>query len=681
MSAKPSFFAELQRRHVYKVGAMYCVAGWLLVQVVTQVLPVFDVSALGQRILVLVVVAGFPVALVLAWIYELTPQGIVKTDEVAPDASITRQTGQKLNRAIIGVLGVAVLLLLARQFWPHAAPPGAATAGGKSIAVLPFENLSHDPDNAYFAEGIQDQVLTQLAKIGALKVISRTSTQQYAAKPGNLPEIARQLGVGNILEGSVQKAGNAVRINVQLIRADGDAHLWAETYDRTLDNIFGVESEVAEAIAQALDARLSGQEKRDLAERPTQDSRAWDAYLHAVVLYERGESLSNSLEAQRSLEQAVRLDPGFAQAWALLVEIRASANIENWDTSAASRTAAQEALQQAMRLRPDAIETQAAQAFYHFWMERDYPLARRELEQVLQRAPGNADVVAALAFLSRRQGRWDESLAHFDQAIALDPRNMEFLCQAGITSTAMARYPLAARYLDRCLDVSPQEASTLALKALMYQEQGQLDAAEPLLAQIVADPSDVPTVAVLAFQKLLRRRYAEGIPLLQPLVQRLDDSRRRERAFLLFHLGEFQRLSGDTVSARASYGRARDDATAELAKQPGNADLLNLQALIASRFGDTPAALDFCRRALQTLPAGGDVLTAAAVQDTLARVQAAAGQQDAAVEALTRQLGVPVANDPLAKPQITRATLRLDPDWDGLRQDPRFRKLVEGGTP
>src|SRR5579863_9033964 len=253
-----SFFKELRRRNVYKVGAMYAVAGWLVVQVATQVLPVFDVSALAQRIIVLIIVAGFPVALVLSWIYELTPQGIVKTDEVAADESITRHTGQKLNFVIIGVLGLAVLFLIVQRYvLPKSVDAGAAITD-KSVAVLPFANLSDDKANAYFAEGIQDEILTRLAKVGALKVISRTSTQHYASSPNNLPEIAKQLGVANILEGSVQKVGEAVHINVQLIRAATDDHLWAEIYNRKLDDIFGVEGEVAGAIAEQLNAKLSG---------------------------------------------------------------------------------------------------------------------------------------------------------------------------------------------------------------------------------------------------------------------------------------------------------------------------------------------------------------------------------------------------------------------------------------
>src|ERR1700756_1949749 len=312
MSTRPSFFSELKRRNVYKVGAMYGVAGWLLVQVATQVFPFFDIPNWVVRVVVIAIVAGFPLALVLSWIYELTPQGIVKTDEVASDASITSQTGQKLNRAII-----AVLVMGARLLWPQQEPQAGAGATGKSIAVLPFDNLSDDKSNAYFAEGIQDEILTRLSKIAALKVISRTSTQKYKSAPDNLRDVGQQLGVANLLEGSVQKIANAVHINVQLIRAANDEHLWAESYNRKLDDVFGVEGEVATTIADQLNAKLTGAEKRELNARPTNNPEAYDAYLRGSA--EHWQTSEASLTAAiHSFEEAVQLDPQFAQASASL---------------------------------------------------------------------------------------------------------------------------------------------------------------------------------------------------------------------------------------------------------------------------------------------------------------------------------------------------------------------------
>src|SRR5436190_1976670 len=311
-----SIFKELQRRNVYQVGAMYAVGGWLVVQVATQVLPVFEVPALALRVIVLAVLAGFPVALALSWIYELTPAGVVRTAAVAPSDSVAHVTGKKLNWLLAGLMVLAAGALLALRYgMPQKRAPGMAITE-KSVAVLPFENLSDEKANAYFAEGIQDEILTRLAKVGALKVISRTSTQHYASSPGNLPEIAQQLGVANILEGSVQRVGDSVHINVQLIRAASDDHLWAEVYNRKLDDIFAVEAEVAGAIASALNAKLSGAERDALEQRPTANLQAYEAYLRGNSLSASGYGYETTRKSIAAYNEAVRLDPSFALAWA-----------------------------------------------------------------------------------------------------------------------------------------------------------------------------------------------------------------------------------------------------------------------------------------------------------------------------------------------------------------------------
>jgi TolB-like protein/Tfp pilus assembly protein PilF len=677
--SRPSFFAELQRRHVYKVGAMYCVGGWLLVQVATQVFPFFDISNAAVRWVVLAVVAGLPVTLILSWLFDITPQGIVRTPDApaaeTPAVTVRRRGMERRLNVVLGLLLLAALAYFGfERLHPNRAAPEAAD---KSIAVLPFDNLSDDKANAYFAEGIQDQVLTQLAKIGALRVISRTSTGQYAARPPSVAEIAKQLGVANILEGSVQKAGDAVRINVQLIRADGDQHLWAETYDRKLDNIFGVESEVAEAIAQALDARLSGAEKQQLATRATRNPAAWDGYLRALVLYNmHAESAAAAGEAERLLREALRLDPDFATAWALLAEIKAADNIENWDTSDAGRAEALHAVQQAQRLQPSAAETHAAQGYYQFYIERDYASAGRSFELALQQAPGNADIISALAFLSRRQGRWPRSLDYFDQALALDPRNVEYLDQAATTAAGTGKFDLAWRYYQRCRDVAPGEPSTRGLAGWLHQAQGRLDLAESALNGVDPDPTDLRTILVLGSQQLFQRRYGEGAALLQKYLRQLQPEQHRERAFLGFQLGEFQRLSGQADAARASYLQAGNEAAAVLAAQPRNAALLDRQALIHARLGDMAVAMDESRRAMQTVPAGGDALSLAAAQYTRARLQAAAGDRDGAFETLQALLAGPTLSDSEFDPLLSPATLRLNPEWEALRQDPRFAKLL-----
>src|SRR5262245_25205714 len=277
-----NFFGELKRRNVYKVAIAYAVVAWLLMQIASQIFPFFDIPSWGVRLVVLLLIIGFPIAVILAWAFELTPEGIKRTEDVDLSKSIRRKTGRKLDFLIIAVLLLVIAALLFQRF--HAKVlPAVSSSPEKSIAVLPFENLSEDKSNAYFADGIQEEILTRLAKIADLKVISRTSTQRYQSKPGNLAKIAKQLGVANILEGSVQKAADQVRVNVQLVNAQTDSHLWAETYDRNLTDIFGVESEIAKGIAESLQAKLTGREEQALAVKPTNNPEAYDAYLRGLV--------------------------------------------------------------------------------------------------------------------------------------------------------------------------------------------------------------------------------------------------------------------------------------------------------------------------------------------------------------------------------------------------------------
>ena len=676
---KPSFFAELKRRNVYKVGAMYAVSGWLLVQVVTQVLPVFDVSALAQRIIVLAIVAGFPVALVLSWIYELTPQGIVRTGEVVPDASITRATGQKLNHAIIAVLAVAVLVLLADKLLLHrAAPPAAgdravAAANDKSIAVLPFDNLSDDKANSYFAEGIQDEILTRLAKIGALKVISRTSTQQYAARPGSLSDIGRQLGVANILEGSVQKAGDSVHINVQLIRAATDEHLWAESYNRKLDDIFGVEGEVAQTIAERMKAALTGAEAQQISAKLTDNPDAYDAYLRGLAFGNRADALGpNTLNAIAAFSEAVRLDPGFATAWAWLSREHAFAY---WlsDPSAAHKEAARAALDTARKLAPDSDETLSAQGFYRYWLERDYNGARSIFEQLRQRLPNDDRAVYALAAINRRQGRWPESLALFQQAIPLNPRDMLLQVDAAATAVSMRDVATAQRLIDQGLDVAPDDAGELATLTTLLQLQGRIDEAQKVLDRIHIVEGDDNSVFTYSANAILGRRYGPAIELLKSQLAKPEALGTSLGAYQML-LGELQRHAGQTDAAQQSYQQARSTLRAALAAEPDNANLLQTLAQAEAGLGNQAETLASIRRAIELLPTSRDALVGPAYEETLARLQARFGDKDAAIAGVQRLLGLSYSFPPLSV-----AVLRLDPDFDGLRDDPRFQKLLAGG--
>jgi TolB-like protein len=423
-----NFFAELRRRNVYKVAIAYAIVGWLLVQVATEVFPFFEIPNWGVRLIVLFIVIGFPVALILAWAFELTPEGIKRTDEIEPRL-------RSRNRAWIYVVVIAGAISVGLFFLGRYTVPtklsGSANAAAKSIAVLPFENLSEDKANAYFAEGIQAEILTRLAKIADLKVISRMSTQHYKSSPDNLPQIAQQLGVANILEGSVQKTAESVRVNVQLIQAASDSHLWAETYDRKLTDIFGVESEIAKTIADQLQARITGIEKQELAAKPTNNPDAYDAYLRGLALYLRGFQTIDMINSTKSLEEAVRLDPRFAQAWALLARGYGNIYFFGIDATAARREAAVKAMETAEKLQPDLAETQLAKAWYLFRVERDFEGAKRVGETLRSKLPNNAEVPTLLSYVLFRQGYSTEAKERLQDALTLDPRSVQLLNWSG----------------------------------------------------------------------------------------------------------------------------------------------------------------------------------------------------------------------------------------------------------
>ena len=541
----------------------------------------------------------------------------------------------------------------------------------KSIAVLPFDNLSDDKSNAYFAEGIQDEILTRLSKIGALKVISRTSTAKYKSAPDNLREVGKQLGVANLLEGSVQKIANAVHINVQLIRAATDEHVWAESYDRKLDDVFGVEGEVASAIADQLKATLSGSEKQQLVAKPTSNAEAYDAYLHGLALLERPDfDLRTAVE---SFETAVGLDANFALAWARLSYAH-SGLFFGLDGSATRRNAARSTLDNALRLQPDLLETQLAEGYYHYLVERDYERARRLFEQIRARAPNNSEAPRVLAQIARRQGRLDESLARFHDAIELDPRNLRTLSLFSDTHIALRQFPAALKLVDRALDIAPENTDALVRKANIYQALGQLEQAGAVVAKIRIDPGDSGSYDVLAAQLLYQHRYAEGIAQLQSLLDKASASLAFDRARLLLWLGEFQRLSGDPAKARLSYLQTRSFLEAALRAQPDNAGLVSGLAVMDARLGERELAIKEAERSIELLPASKDALAGPALEQNRAIVLAVFGDKASAIAALQHLLTIPYL--PNGTP-ITPALLRLDPIWDSLRGDPRFEKLCQ----
>ena len=658
-----TFLRAFQARKIDRVAAAYAVAAWLLVQGASIAFPAFEAPAWALRAFIVALIAGFPAALAIAW--------FAAADAQADDA----QPGAMSHREVVLLALLAVVLLLSAGelvFVATRAPSGPARTGSApaqaSIAVLPFENLSSDKDAGYFAAGIQDEILTRLAKIGALKVISRTSTDRFANKPDNLPEIGRELGVANILEGSVQKAGNAVHINVQLINAANDDHLWAEIYDRKLDDIFGVEAEVATTIAQTLNAKVTGSEKQSIEIKPTNNPEAYDAYLRGLTVYGKTTSEEGYKTAQQFLEQAVRLDPGFAVAWALLAQVDAIEFFSGHDTGNARRDAAHAALDAAIRLHPDLAEVELAQAYYQYWVERDYENARLRFEQLRGKSPNNVDVLHALALITRRLGRWDESRAYFMQASTLDPLTPDLRKDTIDLLSRMRDFPAALPLIDDALNKWPDDLDFISDKAVLYQELGRLDDADAVLKGAHPEPSDF-VVNTMFDQARFRRRYPEEIGLLRQLLQVQDAHGATDAmsGFLSTDLGDMLRLSGDTAGARASYIRARDTLLAVLKDQPDNSYITASLAWVYCGLGDREVAMRYAERAIDQQPVSKDALDGADNEQMRAQIEAGFGDRDSAIPALARLLKLPS--------NLTPAILRFDPNYDRLRGDPRFEAL------
>src|SRR5881396_856289 len=409
----------------------------------------------------------------------------------------------------------------------------------KGIAVLPFENLSPDPDNAYFADGIQEEILTRLASIADLKVISRSSTQQYQSKPRNLAEIAKQLGVTTILEGSVQKVADQVRVNVKLVNAQTDSHLWAESYDRKLTDIFGVESEIAKRIAESLQAKLNGREEEALAAKPTDSPEAYDAYLRGLAYtLKTFNTPANFLAAQKYLREAVRLDQNFALAWAMLSYVDALGyRTLNLQPTLALREEARQAAETALTLRPNLGEALLAKGYYYYACLKDYDSAVRYFEQARQFLPNGSQIPEALAYVTRRQGEWDRSEAYFNEAERLDTRNVAVLTQHALSYTFLRRFPEALRKLDQVLNITPDDVDTLATKAGIAQAEGDLPRASALLAPLHPNADDASALETQVYQAILERRPAQMILRLKEILAVPDPALGFYNGELRFWLG------------------------------------------------------------------------------------------------------------------------------------------------
>src|SRR6266403_1713244 len=553
----------------------------------------------------------------------------------------------------------------------------SSVASEKSIAVLPFENLSEDKANAYFADGIQDEILTRLSKIADLKVISRTSTENYKSAPENLPEIAKQLGVAHILEGSVQKIGDAVRVNVQLIKAANDSHLWADTFDRKLTDIFSVESEVAKAIADQLRAKLTGREEQVIVAKPTDNPEAHDAYLRGLAYTLKTLPTSaNVLGAQKYLREAVRLDPKFALGWALLSYVDARGYItQSVQPTVALREEARQAAETALTLQPNLGEAVVAKGAYHYWILQDYDPAVRYFEQARQLLPNSSRIPELLAYVARRRGQWDRSEAYFNEAKRLDPRNVSLLSEHANNDICLRRFPEALRKLDQVLDITPDDVDTLVTMATIAQAEGDLPRAMALLVPLHPGADDSGAVETQVYQSILERRPAQIIPRLKEILAKPDPALGYINGELRFWLGWAQEVAGDHASAQESWRQARSQLESFLKEQPDNYSLIGDLALTNMGLGDKAAALALSERAIAVNPIEKDAIVGPIPIEILARVVARMGEPDRAIAALQKLLSIPGAGAFPAGP-LTPALLRLDPMFDPLRNDPRFQKLA-----
>jgi TolB-like protein/Tfp pilus assembly protein PilF len=689
-----NFFSELKRRNVYKVAVAYAVAAWLLIQIATQVFPFFDIPNSAVRVVVLLLVLGFPVALVLAWAFEITPEGIKRESEIAPHESITRHTGRKLIRITIAVAVAASGMLAFQLLRPKlmkdstATPsksPVTAVIPNKSIAVLPFLNLSEEKANAYFADGVQDQILTDLSQIADLKVISRTSVMQY--KSGitrDLREIGQQLGVAHLLEGSVQRAANKIRVNAQLIDARTDAHLWAQTYDRDLADVFAIQSEIAKAIADQLQAKLSPNEKKAIEQPPTTDLAAFDLYSRAKsLLLTAAFSATSDPDRRKAIElldEAVKRDPSFFDAYCQLALAHETIYaVRGFDHTPARLALAEAAVQAATRLRPDAAESHLARAQYLYYGRRDYAGALAELEIARRALPNDPGLFELTGYILRRRGHQEEGLRNLERAVELDPRNFYTLQQIALSSQFLGRYAEAIAAFDRALAIVPDNVETRANREVSYlfwkaDTRPLHQTIDAILAQ---GPGAIANAADVWFFCALAERDPAAAE--RALVALGDNPCWNEGVIILNHSfgeGLLARITKDEARARTAFEAARTQQEKIVQAQPDYGPTLCVLGLIDAALGRKDMALDEGRRAIALTPVEKDVSNGSRVLQYFAITAAWAGDKELALQQLEAGSRAPTASQ-----MLSYGALKLHPVWDPLRGDPRFEKIVESLAP
>jgi TolB-like protein/Tfp pilus assembly protein PilF len=656
------FFEELQRRKVYRVAAAYIIAAGFIIQIGSAVLPAWELPNWTLRLVVVLLLMGFPIALILAWAYDVTPQGI----RVTPGSHRRRNLLMLIASGVIISAGAGFFLL----------PRASARKIDKSIAVLPFQSLSDEKENAYFADGIQDDILTNLSKIGELKVISRMSVMSYRGDAvRNAREIGKALGVATLLEGSVRRIGNRVRVNVQLIDANNDEHIWAEDYDRDLTDVFAIQTDLAQKIASALQAKLSPTEKARLDHRPTQNP---DAYLLFVQAHDYANRMDmfhdTSLKAVPLFEQAIKLDPNFALAFAGL------SMVESWiyhsfDPTEGRRQKARLNADEALRLQPDLPEGHLALGFSYYYGDRNYERALAEFEIARQGLPNDAQAYMAIGAIQRRQGKWAESTANLERAAALDPKGTNILINLASSHIALRNFETAKKILDRVMAIAPRSLEACGLKGFMaVLWKGDLSAAEKAFSSVPPE-NDVSGLMTWgrAWILTLERKFPDALELLEGFRGDTMFTTTTAPYPTAFAKGLIHLLQGDKTKARAEFEKAREISEKLLREAPGDAARHAQHGRILAALGQKQEAIAEGKHAVELLPESQDALDGPQCTSALAEIYACTGEFDEAFRLLDHLFAIPC--------NLTVPMFKLDPAWDPLRKDPRYQALIDKYAP
>jgi len=656
--AVSGFFGEVRRRKVYRVAAAYIITAGGIIQLASAAFPAWELPSWTLRVLIVSLLMGFPVALMLAWAFDITADGI----EVTPDGATSKGHARR-NMIVLIVSG---LILSAGAGW-FLLPRVAAHKIDRSIAVLPFQNLSDEKENAYFADGVQDDLLTNLSKIGDLKVISRTSVMPYRASQSNARDIGKALGVGTILEGSVRRVGNRVRVNVQLINAENDQHIWAEDYDRELTDVFAIQSDLAQKIAGELRAKLSPTEKAQIERKPTENSEAYLAFVEGHDLLTRPDRLRADTEkAEQLFERATSLDPNFSKAFAAL------AWVEDWmyhsfDPTPARKAKALAAAEEAIRLEPDLPEAHLALGFYHYYCERDYRRALDEFAIARKSLPNSADVYLAIGAIQRRQGKWAESTANMEKAASLSPKDSFLLINLADNYRAVDDFEKADRVFDRAIEAAPNSVSARTGKAMLAVDlKGDLSEIDKQLAQIQPGAvSDAEGMIGRAYLLMLQRKFHAALAILKQLPGEVrGDEKPKE-----YLEGALYTFMNDKEHAHWAFQRARSILEKTMQEGSDDASRHMMLGMVLAGLGEKAAAIAEGKRAMQLLPESQDALDGPKMTLMLAEIYAWTGENDAALELLERSLITPAG--------VTVSSLKLNPIWDPLRSDSRFQALID----